>query len=252
MYGEALLTRTRAAFDELRQGVKDIEFLSDPTRGEVRIGCTTAASATFLRPIIHGFTEAFPGVVLHVVDVPTTSWEHSGLRERRHDLLLQWCVTPFSADFAASDVHVEFLFDDPLVVVAGPQSRWARRRKIDLADLTGDRWILGPSGNANYEHIAEAFRTRGLALPKVALVSLSVPLRTYLLALGQFIAAMPKSAALQLPVKILPVELPARPWQFAIFTLKNRTMSPAVDRFIVHLRDFARSTRANTTRRRRA
>jgi molybdate transport repressor ModE-like protein len=39
-YGHALLNRSHAAFDELRQGVKDIELLSDPTAGEVRIGST--------------------------------------------------------------------------------------------------------------------------------------------------------------------------------------------------------------------
>jgi len=37
-YGRALIRRSIAAFDELRQGVKDIEFLADPTAGEVRIG----------------------------------------------------------------------------------------------------------------------------------------------------------------------------------------------------------------------
>ena len=42
-YGRAMLSRSHAAFDELRQGVKDIEFLSDPTAGEVRIGTTPAA-----------------------------------------------------------------------------------------------------------------------------------------------------------------------------------------------------------------
>src|SRR5437016_3858403 len=35
-YGEALLVRGRAAFDELRQGVKDIEFIADPLAGELR------------------------------------------------------------------------------------------------------------------------------------------------------------------------------------------------------------------------
>lgn len=39
-YGLAMPNRSHAAFDELRQGVKDIEFLSDPTVGEVRIGTT--------------------------------------------------------------------------------------------------------------------------------------------------------------------------------------------------------------------
>jgi DNA-binding transcriptional LysR family regulator len=238
MYGDALLTRTRAVFDELRQGVKDIEFLGDPTGGEVRIGCAVAALVTFLRPIIHGFSEAFPGVVLRVADVTVTAY--SGLSERMHDLLLQWYVPPFTSDILGSDVKVEFLFDDHLVVVAGLQSRWARRRKIDLAELVGERWILGSPNTASYAVTTEAFRARGLAVPKVALESLSVPLRTYLLATGQFITTMPASVASQSPVKILPVELSVRPWPFAIFTLKNRTVSPVVERFIAHLCDFAR------------
>ena len=36
MYGTALMRRGQAAFDELRSGVKDIEFLTDPEVGEVR------------------------------------------------------------------------------------------------------------------------------------------------------------------------------------------------------------------------
>src|ERR1700748_1830694 len=39
IYAQALLKRGRAAFDELRQGIKDIDFLSDPKAGEVKIGC---------------------------------------------------------------------------------------------------------------------------------------------------------------------------------------------------------------------
>ena len=36
--GRMLLERARVIFDEVRQGVLDIEHMSDPTRGEVRIG----------------------------------------------------------------------------------------------------------------------------------------------------------------------------------------------------------------------
>ena len=38
--GRALFNRGRAAFDELRQGVKEVEFLTDPTAGELRIAAT--------------------------------------------------------------------------------------------------------------------------------------------------------------------------------------------------------------------
>jgi hypothetical protein len=68
----------------------------------------------------------------------------------------------------------------------------------------------------------------------------------YLLESGQFVTAMPKSIASQSPIKIFPVELPVRPWPLAIFTLKNGTVSPVVDRLMVHLRDFVRSIPANS------
>src|SRR3954466_5836089 len=38
-YADALLRRGRVVFDELTQGMREIEFLADPTVGEVRIGC---------------------------------------------------------------------------------------------------------------------------------------------------------------------------------------------------------------------
>src|SRR5215471_11516215 len=37
-YGRALLHCAAAVFDDLRQGVRNIEFLRDPTFGELRIG----------------------------------------------------------------------------------------------------------------------------------------------------------------------------------------------------------------------
>jgi DNA-binding transcriptional LysR family regulator len=240
LHGKALLKRTRTVFDELRQGVKDIEFLDDPSLGEVRIGFPAAAMATFLPHLIQKFSKAYPNVVLRVSEVPTSAI-YSVLRERTHDLHLEWCAPPFARDDAGNDVNVECLFDDHFVIVAGPRSQWARRRKIDLAELQAERWILGAPNNANYEYVAEAFRARELAMPKIAVETLSVPLRTHLIASGQFIGAMPKLLASQSRVAILPVELPVRPWPFAIFTLKDRTLSPAVDRFIAHLRQFARS-----------
>ena len=44
IYGAALLKRGTAVFEELREGVKDIEFLTDPAAGEVRIGSIASSS----------------------------------------------------------------------------------------------------------------------------------------------------------------------------------------------------------------
>src|SRR5215813_14752517 len=60
MYGRALLKRGNAAFDELKQGVLDIEFLADPTQGELRVGCMDAISASILPPILLSFAQRYP------------------------------------------------------------------------------------------------------------------------------------------------------------------------------------------------
>jgi DNA-binding transcriptional LysR family regulator len=55
IYGDALLRRTIAVFDELKQSVRDIEHLSDPGAGELRIGCTESLATTILPQAISSF-----------------------------------------------------------------------------------------------------------------------------------------------------------------------------------------------------
>src|SRR5262245_58320487 len=56
LYARALLARGRAAFDELRQGVRDIEFLADPTAGELTIGYIQPIADTVLPQIVDHFS----------------------------------------------------------------------------------------------------------------------------------------------------------------------------------------------------
>ena len=246
IYGRALLKRTTVVFDELKQSIRDIEFLADPTVGEVRIGCPESLAASILPPVIQRFSELYPNVVLHLSYVASPPRELPELRERTLDAILDRVVPPFAIESDAFDVEV--LFQDVMVVAAGMQSPWARRRKIDLAELVDEPWILPPTDSWNYTNVAEAFRTRGLPLPKVRLVTFSVHLRTSLLATGRFLTAFPSSVlsldANQLPLKVLPVDLPARPWPVVIVTLKNRTLNPVAQLFIDHLRAFTKTIAA--------
>jgi DNA-binding transcriptional LysR family regulator len=82
-------------------------------------------------------------------------------------------------------------------------------------------------------------------MPKIAVRTFSTYVRTNLVASGRFIATFPKSVARfyanRFALKVLPVDLPARPWPLAILTLKNRTLSPVVGRFIECTRELAKS-----------
>ena len=247
IYGGALLRRSAAVFDELKQSIRDIEFLADPTAGELKIGCPEAIAA-ILPPILESFSRQYPRVVLRVDQVGTATLELPGLRERKFDLVLALLLlTPRVDDGRGDDLNVEVLFDDHLVVAAGMRSRWAHRRKIDLAELVNEPWILATPDTGPYRIVSEAFRARGLGAPRISLMTLSVHLRTNMLASGHFITTFPNSVARlhadRFSLKVLPVDLPPRPWPVAIVTLKNRTLSPGVERFIAHVRDFTRPMR---------
>jgi DNA-binding transcriptional LysR family regulator len=244
VYGSALLNRCIAAFDELKQSGRDIEFLADATSGELRIGCAESLSAAILPQVVERFSQQYPRVVLNVDAVVTGTPEIPSLRDCSLDLVLAR-MRPVHELHFADNLNVEILFDDKLVIVAGAQHPLGRRRKIDLAELVNEPWLLTSSDNWNYVMVAEAFRTRGLDAPKVILKTLSIHLRTNLLGTGRFITALPRSVmrlyAERLSLKVLPIEMPVRPWPVAIVTLKNRTLSPVVERFLECTREVGKS-----------
>ena len=83
MYGRALLRRGGVAFDELKQAIRDIEFLANPNVGEVRIGCPETI-AVILPPVIEQLSRRYPDVVPIVVgEVASPSMEFSELQARK-------------------------------------------------------------------------------------------------------------------------------------------------------------------------
>jgi DNA-binding transcriptional LysR family regulator len=244
IYGNALLKRGLVAFDELKQSIRDIQFLADPTAGELTIGCADSIAATILRPIVDRFSDAYPDVALRVDTLPSPAINDPGLRDRKYDLVLG--RRPMQRDELSEELKVEILFHDYLTVVVGKHTNWARRRKIDLVDLAEQAWILPPRETWTYGVVAKAFRARGLGMPKVSLMTFSLPLVTHFLAGGPFVTALPNTVASLHPARdllsVLPVgDISASPWPVVIVTLKDRTLSPIVERFIECARDMAQT-----------
>lgn len=239
IYADAIVKRGVAIFDELKQAVNDVQFLADPTKGELKIGCPDTSAATVVPRMIERFSEKYPLAVLHVDNVPTFSDALPVLRSRQYDLVFARLYEPLTS--VADDLNVERLFDDPVVVVAGKHSPWARRRKVDLADLVDEPWIMAGTHTWIYARVAEAFRERGLGMPKTRLVTLSWPLIDHFVFNGRHIMAYPRSVAVRHSLKVLPVNLPVRPWPLSILTLKNRTLSPVAERFMECAREVTRS-----------
>src|SRR5262249_41209091 len=239
VFGNVLLRRSRAALDELRHGMEEIAFLSDHATGQVRVGCPESISSAVLPLIAQLFFERHPKAVLDVDHV--NFGRLAPLIDRRVDLVI---ARSGDAQVIPDEVDVRTLFEDDLVVAAGPSSRWFNRRRIDLADLVDERWILTDPGIWNDLLVAEAFRARGLNLPNISMRTLSVHMRTNLLATGDFITTLPRSVlrlyAERFALTPLPVDFPVRPWPVSIITLKNRSLSPIVERFIACAEEVAK------------
>ena len=138
----------------------------------------------------------------------------------------------------------ESLFEDNVVVAAGVQSRWARRRRIKLDELVNEPWALPADGSAVGAILVEAFRARGLAPPAATVVVESSNIRSRLVATGRFLTVIPEFA-LTLPgrdpsIKALPVELPGARRTMRIVSLRNRSLSPLAELFIDRMRALAK------------
>ena len=237
VYGRALLKCGVAVFDEMRQGLTGLEFLTNPNSGDLRIGCPEMMTAGLLPVIAERFSRQRPGVRLHVVHADTLASQFDELRDRNVDLLIGTIPNPFLEE----ELVAENLYDERTIPVAAPHSRWARRRRIELSELVDEPWLLPPRDSVPGRITAEIFRASGLEVPRPGIVSLSIHLVIALVATGRFIALMPGSVVRFNPGrsawKILPVKLPM--YQAAtvgIVTVRNRTIGPLAQSFI----DYAR------------
>jgi len=238
-YGRALIKRGVAVFDELRQGIREIETIKDPTMGEVHIGATsTIAEVGIVAAVIGQMSQNYPRINLHVVEA-TPEWLFHELRERSLDLIILLTFGPVGSD----DIFSEMLYEDRMVIVAAADNPWTRQSRVELADLVDENWTLPEPEHPVTSIVARAFRATGCEAPRVTATAAPGRIRDTLLATGRFLTVVQESAlhfgATLSQLKALPVELAMARGTTSFMALKNRALSPAAQLFIEHLRKAA-------------
>ncbi|HEY1545291.1 MAG TPA: LysR family transcriptional regulator [Xanthobacteraceae bacterium] len=244
LYADAIIRRGRIVFDELRSGIKDIDFLADPAGGEVRIACSDVLAGGILAPVVETFSKKYPRVVFEVLQSNAFGRDFVELRARKADLALAMLPRPLE-ESAGADLTIEHLFEEELCIAASARGRWGRRRKLGFADLADASWITAYSGAPAEKALFEAFRTHGLPPPRVVVKTVSAQLRNFLSRRGPFVALVPASFlkinAGMVGLKMLPLHLPMPPLPVVMITLRNRTLSRTVEQFLDCMRDVVRS-----------
>ena len=237
-YGLALQKRSVAIFNDLRQSVQDIDFLSDPTTGEIRIGTTDPISVAMVSPCIDRLSRKYPRMSFHVV-ADDTAGLYREVLERNVELAICRMIGPLPDDLAA-----EVLFHVSLVVLTSARNPLTRRRKLTLADLVNEPWVQLPADSLFGSLVVEVFRVNGHEPPRPTVVTHSEYLKNDFLAKGRFLTLLPgfmlKVPGWHPPLKALPVELPNTRAPIGLITLKNRTLTPLAQLFIDNIRAIAR------------
>jgi DNA-binding transcriptional LysR family regulator len=244
-HGLALIRRSTAIFDELRQGVDELEHLSDPTAGAIRIAASVPMAAGALPVIIDRLSRRYPRMSIQAREVlvnslPFQTPPHRELRDRAVDLVFG----PYNRRMMDEDLEVEPLFQEPLVVAVGKQNPWAKRKTVTLHDLRDEQWCLPAPDSVAGQRCVQAFRAAGMGIPRKTVTTISIYLQLGLLGTPRFLTMFPGSlmqfSSDRFAIRKLPIDLAIEPMSNGIVTLKGRTMSPATRLFIQMAREVTK------------
>jgi DNA-binding transcriptional LysR family regulator len=243
IYGLALIKRGLVILDELRQGVHELEFLADPSVGELRIGSSEGMAAGILPVIIREMSRRHPRIAINVAQALFATTQYRDLHERSVDLLFGRVFEPPPEE----GLVVENLFDDHVVIVVGKHHPLARPRRLRLTDLAQQRWILPPPTSEAGRLATEMFALSGMGLPHATVTTISIHVAVKLLASERLVAILPSSVlrfgGYERTLRVLPVKLPTQHRPVGALMLKNRTLSPVVQSFLECARQIVQQPR---------
>jgi DNA-binding transcriptional LysR family regulator len=93
-------------FDDLHQGMQEIEFLADPTAGELRVGCNEAMTAGLVTAAIGRLSLRYPKLIFHMELGNSDVLQTQALRERKCELVVARSIGP------QPDMEAEVLFHE--------------------------------------------------------------------------------------------------------------------------------------------
>jgi DNA-binding transcriptional LysR family regulator len=249
-YGRALLKSGIAVFDEMRKGLQQIESIKQPDAGELRIGSSIVTDAGLLPAIIEQFSQEFPRALVDVLPENIAIQQYDNLRDRKVEMVFGW----LPAIMNEPDLVAETLFDEPNLVVAGSESRWAKRRKLTLADLIGEPWVLAQPGSLARSLHEQTFRNSGIEPPRATVVTVSLHLYMRLIETGRWLGLVPASVmrfgGQRMHLKVLPVKTASPPAPVGFITVNGRTLTPLAERFTECTRKIANSATVRASMRR--
>ncbi len=225
---EALIGPTRELLAHAERYHAHLEALRGQVGGTLKVGVGVLSAEVFLPRILSGFRAQSPNLCPQMVTGDATTLANM-LNRGELDLAF------LGQQLGGRQLDLDLLFQEELVVVVSDRHPWAKRRRLEAADLREARLVLPGSGLGTRLALEAALHRRGfgLAVEQVWLEAGSLQAAVASLAVEPVVAILPASAARELkgPFKVLRFgDLPVRQ---PVFLGRSRTvpLSPLAARF---------------------
>ncbi|MDB5926360.1 MAG: LysR family transcriptional regulator [Betaproteobacteria bacterium] len=226
--------RIRLCLEDVEHEVTD---LTQGRAGHLRLGCGPDMIELFVQSACTRLLDSAPKVTLSVTMAQNDTL-FPAVRNGEYDLILSGLPSAAYPDL----VH-EQLLDDPFVVYAAATHPLVRRKRITLADLVGQEWVLSMPSALSTSRWAQTFASSGLQAPKVTTTTNSHALMLHMVASSERLGFMPRWYVRRGGSKVRLAELPITHPDWSrlggISYRKDAYLSPAALRFIELVKTIA-------------
>lgn len=159
-FGETVLRFARSVLADFERTSDELAALASGAKGRTAVGAMVVATPVLLARAIASLKTRSSETTVHVEEGDLTALVPK-LRGGELDLV----VGRLEPAHAATDLETEPLYNEPMVVVAGPSHRLARRRGVSWEDLSNEPWVVPPPWASMRRKLEQAFLQRRLARP---------------------------------------------------------------------------------------
>ena len=214
-------TRIFALAEELQEAVEDIQGLRS---GRLSVGSSTTPGEYLLPWAIGQFQRRFPGI-----EVSLAIYNTRTIVEKVHNMELDLGMA--GAPLSTDGLHCFPYVEDEIVFIASSQHPLARRRRLHVRDLEGQRLVLREAGSATRQRAQEALeRGSNEAVKGAVAAGLGLGL------LSKFAVATEVAAGV---LKVLPVVDWSCRRPLVVFYRQDKHLPPTQKAFL----DFLRTER---------
>lgn len=239
-YGEIVMRHAHSVLSEIHRTQDEVEALKRGERLRVAIG-SVLGPATDLVPLAISLLEREHPSMLVSVDIDTSRPLVARLLEGRLDIVIGRVLDP---EHAAA-LRVEPLAEEPHHLIARAGHPLARRRRLRIADLVEQTWVMPPAESILRERVNAMFLQRGLGLPARVVETTSLPLITNLLRRTDMLVALPEDVVRPFceagMLAVLPIDLQVRMDSFGLITRREHALTRAAVEALRALGEAAQS-----------